>query len=134
MIYTLTHFEGYPVLFDAETQMYHRFAEIKDTCDMNGKEYPFKYVLSQFLESELSVCIIPVFCAEKKRQGKRDKVLFITGLNSVWFLSAEHTGEKWEQNKIDGIEPKNAYFVYIKKDINFENGCQILWAKKIEKK
>ena len=133
MIYTLTHFDGYPVLFDTETQMYHRFPEPKSICKMNGKEYDFRDDLSHFLNSTLSVCIIPVFCAEKKRQGKRERVLFISGLNSVWFLNAEHTGDKWERNKIDGIEPKNAYFVYLKRDNNFENGCQILAAKKIEK-
>ena len=133
MIYTLTHTDGYPVLFNTETQMYARLPELKSICKINGKKYDFRDDLSEFLNSELSACIIPVFCAEKKRQGKRDKVLFISGQNSVWFLNAEHTGDKWERNKIDGIEPKNAYFVYVKKDINFENGCQILAAKKIEK-
>lgn len=133
MIYTLTHTDGYPVLFNTETQMYARLPELKSICKINGKKYDFRDNLSEFLNSELSVCIIPVFCAEKKIQGKREKVLLISGMNSIWFFNVEKTGSGWERNKIDGIEPKNAYFVYVKKDINFENGCQILAAKKIEK-
>lgn len=131
-IHTLNHTDGGQCLFDSETKGIHRFIQVDGKIYIRGLWFSFFETFESFTDSTEQKAIIPAFCLKIAKQGKREKVTLINGNFSTEFLNVERIGDKWEKNKIENLEQKNAYLLFVSRNEMADNGCLILTSKRLK--
>lgn len=131
-IHTLTHTDGGKCLYDSETKEIHKFIQVDGKVYIGNMWLSFFETFESFAASTEQKSIIPVFCLKIAKQGRRDKVTLINGNFSTEFFNVERIDDKWEKNKIEEMQPKNAYLLFVSRSERADNGCLILSSKKLK--
>ena len=93
--------------------------------------------LESFLGSRYNRCVMAFICGSTgvKRGKNVRKTVILDGFNnSLEFIDKEYVnGGGLAINEIDGMEDGKAYLIVLSKNINTENGCQIIFSNEIKK-
>lgn len=133
-IHTLTHTDGGRCLYDSETKEIHRFTQVDGKVYVGNMWLSFFETFESFAASTENKAIVPVFCLKIVKDGRRDKITLINGNFSSEFFNVERTDNKWAKNKIEEMQPKNAYLLFVSKNEQADNRCLILSSKKLTNK
>ena len=133
MFHILTHISGKKCLFNSEDQTYTIIPDTSWKFFKNGKIFNFAESIGQFIESDNSTCIIPMFCLESKIKGKRVIFRFLDRHSEVSFFNVERIGDKWKHNECDQCKPNRAYFLFVQRNNDALNGCMVKSVMEIEK-
>jgi hypothetical protein len=128
MIHVLTHTDGKPCLYDSETGMVSRLPE-----QGGKKETKYFRTITEFMESELEVGAIPVYCTKRENIKKRFAVTLLVGTHVLKFFNVERIDDRWTKNDIEDMQPNRAYWVKVCKCEESENLILILSSKNLVK-
>jgi hypothetical protein len=114
----------------------YKFIEIPNTRDkayFKGKMFDVRDRVDDFMKSDLTSCIIPVYCSGVFEKKAFKKVTLITREEEYEFMSSEKGQYSYYRNEIKEIEKGGAYFIFLEKFARARNDCLIKAVMKIEK-
>lgn len=108
--------------------------EIQDTRNkafFKGKMFDKRDNMSEFMQSDLTSCIVPVYCSELIEKKAFRIATFITKDEEYSFQSSEKGQYSYYRNQLSEVEQGNAYFLYLEKFARARNDCLIKATMKI---
>ncbi len=121
-------------LLDTETFEYYLLPYLNNKITFNSKLFNYAETIEDFINGDEIQSVIPVFCADVKKDKRRFFASIITGNDIINIYNVEKINDRWAHNAIDIMEKLNVYFIFCKKDKSFDNGFMILRAKLIERR